>query len=152
MKIHFDGLYKTCHPLTIFKVSLITASSTISYVVLILLGSFVYRRRRRIRHYWYRHQLRREYAEVNDSRKSRICLYEARSAHTSMVTEDRDAVVVVQLQPLPCGITGTLASLMQIRECLNWTEDPDIQNMFWELLEDMVFPTILLLKNTRSCS
>ena len=71
--------------------------------------------------------------------RSRVCLYQAWSAHTSMVTEQRDAVVLVRLQALPvAGITATLTSLMEIRECLNWTDDPEGQELFWERLTDVL--------------
>ena len=73
--------------------------------------------------------------------QSRICLYEAWSAHTSMVTEGRDAVVLVKLQALPIsGITEILTSLMKIRECLPWTEDPAGQELFWEDLKATLVP------------
>jgi hypothetical protein len=73
---------------------------------------------------------------------SRTCLYEAWSAHTSMVTEDRDAVIPVKLQGLPlAGLTGTLASLMEVGECLTWTEDPAGQALFWDKLEDALMPS-----------
>ncbi len=66
--------------------------------------------------------------------KSFECRYVAWSAHAFMVSEDRDAVVLVKFQPLPLGIPGSLASMMAMRECLIWTENPVGQELFWKRL------------------
>ena len=63
------------------------------------------------------------------------CMFEAWNVHVTMMSEDRDAVVLVKLQPLPfAGIPGTLTSMMEMRECLTWTEDPVEQEFFWQRL------------------
>ena len=71
------------------------------------------------------------------------CMYEVWGAHTTMVSEDRDAVVLVKLQPLPIdGLSGTLTNLMEMRECLTWTEDPVGQELFWARLETALLSSL----------
>ena len=209
-EINLRTLRKECNPMTPMEVGTIGASASIALCLAVLLCFITYRRRWRIRHYFYRRRLRREWAQLNDDYeydafiaysdetpevrrwvnvtmqteleqnrglrlflhqrdllgggllleriddamrrcrktvlvlspeflRSRICLYQAWSAHTSMVTEQRDAVVLVKQQALPlAGITGTLTSLMEIRECLNWTDDPEGQELFWKRLRDVL--------------
>ena len=77
-----------------------------------------------------------------DYLRSWKCMFEAWNVHVTMMSEDRDAVVLVKLQPLPfAGIPGTLTSMMEMRECLIWTEDPAEEEFFWEKLTRALLST-----------
>ena len=70
-----------------------------------------------------------------DYLRSWECMFEAWNVHVTMMSEDRDAVVLIKLQSLPyAGIPGTLTSMMEMRECFTWTGDPVEQEFFWERL------------------
>ena len=77
-----------------------------------------------------------------DYLRSWECMFEAWNVHVTMMSEDRDAVVLVKLQSLPfAGIPGTLTSMMEMRECFTWTEDPVEQEFFWERLAGALLST-----------
>ena len=208
-KINFHKLYSDCHPWTAVQVGLISGSLVVCFFGLLMSAVFIYRRRWKIRYFWYRRRLRRQRAqqqrndnyvydafvsfcdesqdvkdwvqtnlemELRDKRGLRLfipqldvlpcerllqeidegmgkcrktivilspeyledwrCMYEVNGAHTTMVSEDRDAVVLVKLQPLPIiGLPRTLTNLMEMRGCLTWTENPVGQEVFWARLE-----------------
>ena len=78
-----------------------------------------------------------------DYLRSWECMFEAWNVHVTMMSEDRDAVVLVKLQPLPfAGIPGTLTSMMQMQECLTWTNDsPKEEESFWKTLAQALMST-----------
>ena len=214
-KVNYQKLYRDCHPLTTMQVTAIAVSASICFFCMVLLTSYLYSRRRRIRYFFYRRRLRKQRAdrelndnyrydafvcyseecreitewiqdglqvELEDKRGLRLfipardidygkcfvgeaetimkecrkailvlspdylrsweCMFEAWNVHVTMMSEDRDAVVLVKLQSLPfAGIPGTLTSMMEMRECFTWTEDPVEQEFFWERLAGALLST-----------
>ena len=174
MKVNYKKLYRDCHPLTTVQITVIAVSAYTCFFCMVLLTRLLYRRRYRIRHFFYRRRLRKQRAErdlndnyrydafvcyseecreitdwiqdglqveLEDKRGLRLfipardldygncflreaetimkecrkailvlspdylrsweCMFEAWNVHVTMMSEDRDAVVLVKLQPLP---------------------------------------------------
>ena len=80
---------------------------------------------------------------------SNYCLYEAYVAHHKSMERGHDVMVVVKLDALPlAGIPELITNILNMKECLEWTEDPFGRQLFWDKLEDPVRspPTLLLMK------
>ena len=68
---------------------------------------------------------------------SNRCLFEAYAAHNNLLARDRDVMVVVKLDALPlAGIPVLITNILNMKECLEWTEDPYGRQLFWDKLED----------------
>ena len=67
---------------------------------------------------------------------SNYCLYDAQVVHHRLMEDDRDVMVVIQIDALPlAGIPGLVTNILNMKECLEWTEDPYGRQLFWDKLE-----------------
>ena len=68
---------------------------------------------------------------------SNYCLFETYVAHRTLMERGRDVMVVIKLDALPlAGIPELITNILNMNECLEWTEDPYGEQLFWNRLED----------------
>ncbi len=67
--------------------------------------------------------------------KSDWCYFEYKMARQTLITEGRDVLVLVKLGSLPASkVSRTMARLLQKKTYVEWTPNPEGQNLFWEQL------------------